>query len=146
MKLTQIKINRFRNIDTFSGSIGDGIILFKGLNEAGKSSFLSAILFGLFEDPKSSAQRLEDARKWKSQSLYHLTLEFNNNGEAYLLEKDFENQTVLLQNKVTGEIWKGKDKVNATLAELIGFSSKEIFTSTACVFQDVIRDARAERA
>ena len=136
MKLTQIKINRFRNIDTFSGGIGDGIILFKGPNEAGKSSFLSAILFGLFEDPKSSAQRLEDARKWNSQSLYHLGLEFKNNGEAYLLEKDFENQTVLLQNKVTGETWKGKDKVNARLAELIGFYSKEIFTSTACVFQD----------
>jgi len=136
MKLTRIQINRFRNIDTFSSGIDDGIVLFKGPNEAGKSSLLSAILFGLFEDPKSSAQRLEEARGWNKESLYHLILEFKTNGTTYALEKDFENRSTLLRNVTTGEFWKDKNKVNARLAEIIGFFSKDVFISTACVFQD----------
>jgi len=136
MKLTRIQINRFRNIDTFSSGIGDGIVLFKGPNEAGKSSLLSAILFGFFEDPKSSAQRLEEARGWNRESLYHLILEFKTNGTTYAFEKNFENRSTLLRNVTTGEFWKDKSKVNAKLAEIIGFFSKDVFTSTACVSQD----------
>ncbi len=136
MKFTRLRINRFRNIDSLSSDIGDGIVLFKGPNEAGKSSLLSAILFGLFEDPKSSAQRLEEAREWNRETLYHVSLEFETNGQTYLLEKDFENKSTLLRNEATGEIWKDKNKVNAKLTEIIGFFSRDVFTSTACVFQD----------
>jgi len=136
MKLTRIQINRFRNIDSFSSEIGDGIVLFKGPNEAGKSSLLSAILFGLFEDPKSSAQRLEEAREWNRETLYHISLGFETNGQIYLLEKDFENRSMLLRNEATEESWKDKNKVSAKLAEIIGFFSMDVFTSTACVFQD----------
>jgi exonuclease SbcC len=136
MKLTRIQINRFRNIDSFSGDIGDGIVLFKGPNEAGKSSLLSAILFGLFEDPKSSAQRFEEAREWNRETLYHISLEFETNGETYLLEKDFENRSTLLRNETTRESWKDRNKVTAKLTEIIGFFSGDVFTSTACVFQD----------
>ncbi|MFX1555208.1 MAG: AAA family ATPase, partial [Promethearchaeota archaeon] len=99
MKLIRIKINRFRNIDSLSSDIGDGIVLFKGPNEAGKSSLLSAILFGLFEDPKSSAQRLEEAREWNRETLYRISLGFETNGQTYLLEKDFEHRSMLLRNE-----------------------------------------------
>ena len=136
MKLTRIEIKRFRNIDSFSNDIDDGIVLFKGPNEAGKSSLLSAILFGLFEDPKSSAQRLEEAREWNRETLYHIAMELKANGETYVLEKDFENKSTLLRNEVTGESWKDKNKVNAKLTEIIGFFSRDVFTSSACVFQD----------
>jgi exonuclease SbcC len=136
MRLTRIQINRFRNIDSFSSDIGDGIVLFKGPNEAGKSSLLSAILFGLFEDPKSSAQRLEEAREWNRETLYHISLGFETGGQTYLLEKDFENKSILLQNETTGESWKDKNRVTAKLTEIIGFFSRDVFTSTVCVFQD----------
>ena len=136
MRFTRIQINRFRNIDSFSSDIGDGIVLFKGPNEAGKSSLLSAILFGLFEDPKSSAQRLEEAREWKRETLYHISLGLETDGQTYLLEKDFENKSMLLQNETTGESWKDKNRVIAKLTEIIGFFSRDVFTSTACVFQD----------
>jgi len=136
MKFTRIQINRFRNIDDFSSDIGDGIVLFKGPNEAGKSSLLSAILFGLFEDPKSSAQRLEEAREWNRETLYHISIKLRTNGETYVLEKDFENRSMLLRNETTGESWTDKNKVTAKLTEIIGFFSRDIFTSTACVFQD----------
>lgn len=143
MKLSQIKINRFRNIDTFSSDIGDGIVLFKGPNETGKSSLLSALIFGLFEDPKSTAQRLEEARRWNNETLYSISVQFDTNGESYVLEKDFENETVLLKNKTTGESWKDKNKINAKLMEIVGFFSKDIFTSTACVFQDELHMIRS---
>ena len=136
MRLTRIQINRFRNIDSFSNDIGDGIVLFKGPNEAGKSSLLSAILCGLFEDPKSSAQRLEEAREWNRETLYHISLGFETGGQTYLLEKDFENKSMLLQNETTGESWKDKNRVTAKLTEIIGFFSRDVFTSTTCVFQD----------
>ena len=136
MKLTRIEIKRFRNIDSFSNDIDDGIVLFKGPNEAGKSSLLSAILFGLFEDPKSSAQRLEEAREWSRETLYHISITVRTNGETYVLEKDFENKSTLLRNEATGESWKDKNKVNAKLTEIIGFFSRDVFTSSACVFQD----------
>lgn len=136
MRLIRIDIKRFRNIDSFSNDIDDGIVLFKGPNEAGKSSLLSAILFGLFEDPKSSAHRLEEAREWNRGTLYHISITLRTNGETYVLEKDFENRSTLLRNEKTGESWKDKNKANAKLAEIIGFFSRDIFTSTACVFQD----------
>ena len=136
MKLKRIQINRFRNIDSFSNDISDGIVLFKGPNEAGKSSLLSAILFGLFEDPKSSALRLEEAREWNRETLYHISLKFERNGQTYLLEKDFENGSTLLRNETTGEFWKDKNKVIARLTEIIGFFSRDVFTCTACVSQD----------
>lgn len=136
MKLTRIQINRFRNIDSFSSDIGGGIVLFKGPNEAGKSSLLSAILFGFFEDPRSLAQRLEEAREWNRETLYHISLGFETNGQTYLLEKDFENRSMLLRNEATGESWKDKNKVTAKLTEIMGFFSRDVFTSTACVFQD----------
>jgi len=136
VKFTRIQINRFRNIDSFSSDIGDGIVLFKGPNEAGKSSLLSAILFGLFEDPKSSAQRLEEAREWNRETLYHISLGFETNGQTYLLEKDFEHRSMLLRNEATGESWKDKNKVTAKLTEIMGFFSMDVFTSTVCVFQD----------
>jgi len=136
VKLTRIQINRFRNIDSFSSDIGDGIVLFKGPNEAGKSSLLSAILFGLFEDPRSSAQRLEEAREWNRETLYRISLGFETNGQTYLLEKDFEHRSMLLRNEATGESWKDKNKVTVKLTEIIGFFSTDVFTSTACVFQD----------
>ncbi len=136
MRLTRIQINRFRNIDSFSSDIGDGIVLFKGPNEAGKSSLLSAILFGLFEDPRSSAQRLEEAREWNRETLYHISLGFETNGQTYLLEKDFEHRSMLLRNEATGESWKDKNKVTAKLTEIMGFFSTDVFTCTACVSQD----------
>jgi exonuclease SbcC len=136
MKLTRIQISRFRNIDSFSSDVGDGIVLLKGPNEAGKSSLLSAILFGLFEDPRSSAQRLEEAREWNREALYHISLGFETNGQNYRLEKDFENRSTLLLNETTGESWKDKSKVTGKLTEIIGFFSRDVFTSTACVFQD----------
>lgn len=136
MKFTRVQISRFRNIDSFSSDIGDGIVLLKGPNEAGKSSILSGILFGLFEDPKSSAQRLEEAKKWNREALYHISMEFETNGQNYRLEKDFENRSMLLLNETTGESWKDKNKVTAKLTEIIGFFSRGVFTSTACVFQD----------
>ncbi len=136
MKLTRIEIKRFRNIDSFSNDIDDGIVLFKGPNEAGKSSLLSAILFGLFEDPKSSAQRLEEAKEWNRETLYYIAMELKANGETYVLEKDFENRSTALRNEKTGESWKDKNKVNAKLTEIIGFFSRDVFTSSACVFQD----------
>ena len=143
MKLSHIKINRFRNIDTFSSDIGDGIVLFKGRNETGKSSLLSAIIFGIFEDPKSTAQRLKEARRWNNETLYSISVQFSANGDSYVLEKDFENETVLLKNKTTDESWKDKNKVNAKLMGIIGFFSKDIFTSTACVFQDELHMIRS---
>ena len=136
MKLTRIQISRFRNIDSFSSDVGDGIVLLKGPNEAGKSSLLSAILFGLFEDPKSSAQRLEEAREWNREALYQISLGFETNGQTYLLQKDFENRSMLLRNETTGESWKDRNKVAAKLTGIIGFFSRDVFTSTACVFQD----------
>ena len=136
MKFTRLEVNRFRNIDSFSCNIGDGIVILKGPNEAGKSSLLSAILFALFEDPKSSAERLEEAKEWKKGTLYQLTLAFKANGETYVLEKDFENKSTLFRNETTKESWKDKNKVNLKLAEIMGFFSKNVFSSTACVFQD----------
>ncbi len=136
MKFTRLEVNRFRNIDSFSSEIGDGIVILKGPNEAGKSSLLSTILFALFEDPKSSAERLEQAREWNKETLYQLTLAFKTNGETYVLEKDFENKSTLLRNETTNESWKDKNRINAKLAETLGFFSKNVFTSTACVFQD----------
>ncbi|UCF84365.1 MAG: AAA family ATPase [Desulfobacteraceae bacterium] len=136
MKFTRLQIKRFRNIDSFSSSIGDGIVLLKGPNEAGKSSLLSAIIFALFEDPKSSARRLEQAKEWNKESLYQFTLALNTNSETYVLEKDFENKSTLLRNETTSEFWKDKNKVNTKLTEIIGFFSKNVFTSTACVFQE----------
>ncbi len=139
MKFTRLEIHRFRNIDAFSSDIDDGIVLFKGPNEAGKSSLLSALLFALFEDPKSSARRLEGAKGWNKESLYRVALTLSHNGETYVLEKDFENRSTRLRKETTDELWKNRERVNTKLLQIIGFFSKDVFTSTACVFQEELQ-------
>ncbi len=121
MKLERLKIKGFRNIADFSREIGNGLILFKGPNEAGKSSLMTALFYLLFHDPKSTAGVYKSSRNWRRETLYQLALDFEHNGDSFLLEKDFNKKAGLLKNITTGDEWSDKSKINNKLADILGF-------------------------
>lgn len=90
MKLTRVRIEQFRQFRTALEIEGleDGINLFAGPNEAGKSTVVAAIRAAFFERFRSSAA--EDFRPWDDPSASPaVTLAFDHDGQHYQLTKRF---------------------------------------------------------
>jgi DNA repair exonuclease SbcCD ATPase subunit len=136
MKLEKFVVKRFRKLTDFKGSFTDGINLVKGPNEAGKSTLVDAITCAFFEDPKSTKKGLKSKTSWGMEKGFEVQVDFTANGTAYTIKKDFESGEIKLTNKSTNEKWDDRKKVEEIIFWEMGFPSKEIFLSTACIQQD----------
>jgi hypothetical protein len=90
LKLTRIRIEQFRQFrDAIEiDSLQDGINLFTGPNEAGKSTVVAAIRAAFFERYRSGAA--EDFRPWGDAAASPtVMLDFEHGGQAYRLTKRF---------------------------------------------------------
>jgi hypothetical protein len=90
LKLTNIRIEQFKQFRQALeiGSLQEGINLFTGPNEAGKSTIVAAIRAAFFERFRSSAA--EDFRPWDDSSASpSVTIAFEHDGEQYELMKRF---------------------------------------------------------
>jgi hypothetical protein len=90
MKLTRIRLEQFKQFRQaleISG-LDDGINLFTGPNEAGKSTVVAAIRAAFFERYRSSTA--DEFRPWNEPSASpEVEVEFDHNGEHYRLAKRF---------------------------------------------------------
>ncbi|MCA9269861.1 MAG: AAA family ATPase [Planctomycetales bacterium] len=71
------------------GPLGDGLNVLHGPNGAGKSTLLWALARGLFDSHKVTGADIESLRPWGRQLDPAVDIEFEHNGERYLLEKQF---------------------------------------------------------
>ncbi|HEU65229.1 MAG TPA: hypothetical protein ENN57_01020, partial [Chloroflexi bacterium] len=136
MWLKRIEFKNFKRFVDFQAQFSPGINVVKGpLNEMGKSTLLEGIIVALFQNPKSTAQELKDYVSWGSTRQCQTNLEFEDKGNRYWLEKDFEKGTArLIQDDGREELDTFKE-ISQKIAELLGTKSDDLFLCSCCIRQ-----------
>ncbi|TEU05575.1 MAG: hypothetical protein E3I52_05670, partial [Candidatus Aminicenantes bacterium] len=136
MWLKRIELKNFKRLVDFQAQFSPGINVVKGpLNEMGKSTLLDGIIVALFENPKSTAKGLKDYVSWGSTGQCRTSLEFEDKGNRYFLEKDFDKGTVRLIDDSTGEEFDTFKEISEKIAELLGTNSDNLFLCSSCIRQ-----------
>ena len=140
MWLKRIELKNFKRFSDFPAQFSPGINVVKGpLNEMGKSTLLEGIIVALFHNPRSTAKWLKDYVSWGSTRQCQTILEFEDDGNRYLLEKDFDKGTARLIDGNTREEFDTFKKISEKMAELLGTNSDTLFLCTSCIRQDEVR-------
>jgi DNA repair exonuclease SbcCD ATPase subunit len=141
MLLRSIRLKNFKRFDDFQAQFSPGINVVKGsLNEIGKSTLLEGIIAALFYNPKSSSGAISKYTSWSSTRRYETALEFEEEGDRYLSEKDFEKGAVRLICHDTKEELDTFKKISERLEELLGTNSERLFLCTSCIRQDEVSE------
>jgi DNA repair exonuclease SbcCD ATPase subunit len=136
MRLKRIGLKNFKRLVDFQAQFSPGINVVKGpLNEMGKSTLLDGIVVALFHNPKSTARELKDYVSWSSTRQFRTSLEFEDKGNRYLLEKDFDKGTIRLIDDNTREELDTFKAVSEKMAELLGTNSDRLFLCSSCIRQ-----------
>ncbi|MGQ0570756.1 MAG: ATP-binding protein [Armatimonadota bacterium] len=139
MRITQIRLRRFKRFGDWSSTFAPGLTVVRGPNEAGKTTVMEAIFEGLFGNP-GRTDSLTRLKSWGEQRLGEITIEMEIKGSRYLLRKDMEAGTILLQNEDGHERIETTRDVQRRLLEWIGLASEAAYRSTAFVAQaDIAR-------
>jgi len=136
MWLKSIELKNFKRFVDFQAQFRPGINVVKGpLNELGKSTLLDGIVVALFHNARSTAKEIKDYASWGSTKQFRTNLEFEDKGNRYLLEKDFDKGTVrLIDNNTRAELDTFKE-ISEKMAELLGTNSDRLFLCSSCIRQ-----------
>ena len=137
MKILSVTTRSFRGLPDHEWKLDEHFQVVSGLNEAGKSSLLEAILVCLYGDATSTDSRYASARRWKSQEQIYVAVELLLGKEVVLVERDFEDRKNTL--RAGGKPIHGKDKIRAYLTDHLPLPTEEGFLQTACVKQDEMK-------
>lgn len=136
MRLKRIELKNFKRLVDFQAQFSPGINVVKGpLNEMGKSTLLDGIVVALFHNPKSTSKELKDYVSWGSTKQFRTSLEFEDKGNRYLLEKDFDKGTARLIDDNTREELDTFKEISEKMAELLGTNSDRLFLCSSCIRQ-----------
>jgi DNA repair exonuclease SbcCD ATPase subunit len=136
MWLKRIGLKNFKRLVDFQAQFSPGINVVKGpLNEMGKSTLLEGIIAALFHNPRSTSKELKDYVSWGSTKQCRTSLEFENNGNRYLLEKDFDKGTVRFIDNNTREEVDTFKEISEKMADLLGTNSDRLFLCSSCIRQ-----------
>lgn len=93
MKIRKIHIDGFGKLHDFDIEPGDGISVFSGCNEAGKSTlhlFIRSILYGASTKRRLGARSCyERMRPWQHPEIYRGRIEIEFEQQRYMIERDF---------------------------------------------------------
>ena len=141
MKIRKIELKNFKRFTDFQAQFNPGINVVKGpLNEMGKSTLLEGIIVALFHNPKSTAKELQDYASWGSSRQFRTGLEFEEKGNRYLLEKDFDRGTVRLTCDNTREELDTFKEISTRVTELLGTKSDTLFACSSCIRQSEVSE------
>jgi DNA repair exonuclease SbcCD ATPase subunit len=136
MWLKRLELKNFKRLVDFQAQFSPGINVVKGpLNEMGKSTLLDGIIVALFNNPKSTAKELKDYVTWGSTRQCETSLEFEDKGNRYSLEKDFDKGTVRLIDGNTREELDTFKEISKKMTELLGTNSDNLFLCSSCIRQ-----------
>lgn len=146
MFLKSLYLKNFKRFDELKIDFPDDITVVIGPNEKGKSTLTSAIIAGLFYDPKKRNREIESLRSWQSKDkLYEIKMEFEVNGENGVLIKDFERKKIFFENQATGEKSDDFQEITEKLRQIGGYRNAKLFESTSCVRQEQIASVAVEK-
>jgi DNA repair exonuclease SbcCD ATPase subunit len=141
MRLRRIGLKNFKRFVDFQAQFSPGVNVVKGpLNETGKSTLLEGIIVALFHNPKSTAKELEGYSSWGSSRQFRTSLEFEEKGSRYLLEKDFDKGTIRLICDNTREDLDTFKEISTKVAELSGTKSDTLFSCSSCIRQSEVSE------
>jgi DNA repair exonuclease SbcCD ATPase subunit len=141
MWLKRIELKNFKRLVDFQAQFNPGVNVVKGpLNEMGKSTLLDGIVVALFHNPKSTAKELKDYVSWGSTRQCQTSLEFEDKGNRYLLEKDFDKGTIRLIDDNTREELDTFKEISEKMAELLGTKSDKLFLCSSCIRQTQVSE------
>jgi DNA repair exonuclease SbcCD ATPase subunit len=141
MRLKRIELKNFKRLVDFPAQFSPGINVIKGpLNEVGKSTLLEGIIVALFHNPRSTAKELKDYASWGSSRQFRTSLEFEEKGNTYLLEKDFDKGTIRLICDNTREELDTFKEISQRIAELLGTKSDDLFLCSSCIRQSQVSE------
>jgi exonuclease SbcC len=136
MKILSVTTRNFRNLPDQTWALDEKFQAITGLNEAGKSSLLEAIVVGLYVDATSTDSRYEQMRRWKSPAHIQVTLDFILGNCHGTIDRDFENRKNTLT--VDQKPIRAKDKVRSWFEQHLPLPSEQAFLQTACIKQNEI--------
>jgi DNA repair exonuclease SbcCD ATPase subunit len=146
MRLRRIGLKNFKRFVDFQAQFSPGINVVKGpLNETGKSTLLEGIIVALFRNPKSTAKELEGYSSWGSSRQFRTSLEFEEKGNRYLLEKDFDKGTIRLFCDNSREELDTFKEISTKVAELSGTKSDTLFSCSSCIRQSEVSEISSGR-
>lgn len=134
MKITQIRLRRFKRFGDWQTAFSPGLTVVRGPNEAGKTTLMDAVFEGLFGNP-GRGDGTDRLRSWGEQRLGEITVEFQVNSGRYVLRKDLEAGTILLQSEDGRERYEALKDVQRRLLEWIGITTEGTYRATAFVGQ-----------
>jgi len=141
MWLKRLELKNFKRLVDFQAQFRPGINVVKGpLNEMGKSTLLDGIIVALFNNPKSTAKELKDYVSWGSTKQCQTSLEFEDKGNSYLLEKDFDKGTVRLFDDSTDEEFDTFKEISEKIGGLLGTNSDNLFLCSSCIRQSQVSE------
>jgi DNA repair exonuclease SbcCD ATPase subunit len=141
MRLKKIELRNFKRLVDFQAQFSPGINVVKGpLNEMGKSTLLEGIFVALFHNPRSTAKGLKDYVSWGLTRQFRTSLEFEDKGNRYLLEKDFDKGTARLTGENGREELDTFKEISEKMAELLGTKSDTLFLCSSCIRQDQVSE------
>jgi len=141
MRLKRIHLKNFKRFPDYGVEFGPGINVVKGpLNEMGKSSLLESIIVALFHNPKSTAREIKYYAAWGSNGQFRTTIEFEHDGQGYLLEKGFDKGTIRLTCRESGEEIDTFKEVSERMAEVLGTKSGRLFVCSCCIRQSQVTE------
>jgi len=141
MRLKKIELKNFKRLVDFQAQFSPGINVVKGpRNEMGKSTLLEGIVVALFHNPKSTARGLKDYVSWGLARQFRTSVEFEDKGNRYLLEKDFEKGTARLTSENGREELDTFREISEKMAELLGTQSDTLFLCSSCIRQDQVSE------
>ncbi len=144
MTITQIRLRRFKRFVDWSATFAPGLTVVRGPNEAGKTTVMEALFEGLFGNPARS-EAITRLRSWGEQRLGEITVEMQVRGTRYLLRKDLEAGTILLQTEDGRDRVETQRDVQKHLLEWIGLASESAYRATAFVAQGDIARVSEDR-
>ena len=141
MRLKKIELKNFKRLVDFQAQFSPGINVVKGpRNEMGKSTLIEGIVVALFHNPKSTAKGLKDYVSWGLTRQFRTSLEFEDKGKRYLLEKDFDKGTARLTNQKDQEELDTFRDISERMAQLVGTKSDTLFLCSSCIRQDQVSE------
>ncbi len=139
MTITQIRLRRFKRFAEWQADLDPGLTVIRGPNEAGKTTLMEAVLEGLFGNPARGAG-VARLRSWGESRLGEITIGMRTGEGCFVLRKDLEAGTILLQREGGGDRVETLREVQKRLLEWIGLATEDAYRATAFVAQgDIAR-------
>jgi uncharacterized protein YhaN len=136
VRISRLRLGAFRRFEMLDLEFAPGLNLVRGPNESGKSTIVGAILAALFEKPGATSAAARSLRRWGSPDAPRIELEFTQDGERFLLVKDFAARKAVLEPLDGGPRLDTQKAIENRVQELVGFPDAASYRRTACVTHD----------